>query len=164
MVKRSFATLLSALLILPAILVSAPSAQANLLADADGNVDYRLFGVRRSVSFEAEKNGDDEPASGWLRYSDTSGHWFRMNIRAMEIDPSDERCASFAGQIQQSSPPWWAEGQYWMFFRVCDFGSRDQVWEGYLTTRQDAINKVRTHFIPPYGPATIERGNLEVDA
>lgn len=97
-------------------------------------------------------------AKGTAYYSDASGLWYLVAVKAVSVLGSD---AWFAGPVVSGNV---GVGN-WLFVKVHDGGEPaylvDQVW-GSFTDQASAINGVLGHTNPADGPFVITSGNLQV--
>lgn len=91
-------------------------------------------------------------------YSDASGLWYFVNVKAVSVSGAD---AWFAGPVIAGNV---GVGN-WLFVKVHDGGEPgklvDQAW-GSFTDEISAVNGVTGHVAPGDGPFTITSGNLQV--
>lgn len=94
---------------------------------------------------------------GTALYTDASGLWYLVNVKAVSVDGMD---AWFAGPVVAGN----VGAGSWLFVNVHDGGEPgklvDQV-SGEFTDEVTAINGVTNH-VQSYGPFTITSGNLQV--
>jgi len=120
------------------------------------------FGGARTGTFTAPAGSATAYATycgkGNAYYSDASGNWYFVNVKAVTVDGDD---AWFAGPVIAGNV---GVGN-WLFVKVHDGGEPGKLVDqasGSFTDEITAINGVTGKLAPADGPFTITSGNLQV--